>query len=70
MKLINRSFGFTFRDKFLQGSAFHTGQAIDICFTYEGEEFLTAQDFFNKNNLTNDERGFIQNKVNELINKK
>lgn len=70
MKLINRSFGFTFRDKFLEGSAFQENGVLDICFTYKGQEFLTARDFFEKNNLTQDEQLYVQNKVNQLINAK
>jgi hypothetical protein len=52
MQLINRSFGFSFRNQFLQGSAFRQGGGIDICFYFNEIEYESSQEFISKNNLT------------------
>lgn len=75
MKLINRSFGFEFRGEFLQGSVFVAdggggNNQLDVLYEFKGEEFPTSQDFFNKNNLTGEERDGIFEKVNQILNKK
>ena len=67
MKLINRSFGFTFRGKFLQGSAYQNGSTLDMWFDFDGVEYTNSNEFITKNNLTEEERRGIQDKVNQLI---
>ena len=68
MKQLNRSFGFLFRDKLLQGSIYHNG-SIDVHFFYEDEEFESTEKFTLKYSLTPEEQKIITDKVNGLINK-
>lgn len=61
----SRSFGFTFRDILLSGTATNSG----IHLFYNGEEYPDIQSFVNNINPTPEESKFLTEKTQELINK-
>ena len=70
MKPLNKAFGTTFRDKFLQISLYSPQQNnVDGHFFYQDQEFENLQDFINKNNLTQDEFKKIQDLIINYVNK-
>ena len=69
LKTTPRSFGFTFRDKFLQGTLLQEtdNNSLDIYFHFESKEFPTFQNFIQLNNLTHEETQLIESQVNKFL---